>query len=446
MSAATPSWIKHFIGYDDSFGNGTKFTDLNFDDQLMILEKLDISSLLSMAEINKDYQQVAGEVFRRKFGQDSVHIRTSPYEEDIVEFYKKIQIQNFDKVSKIFIHFGHYISKVDVHSIKSVEKSAFQRIFHSTDEHEYDIKDVLKLLSNYSDDLKDLTLSHCDLTPLKYVNRPFYNVENLTLNSYVLNGFDGLNSETLSFQELFPNLRRLYVNSVYLYETSSLLVPFKQLEEIRVKLLDQKCYREIYNFILKNPQLRSFSFFDGSIDLIKVLSINSPNLENLDVLFDSNEYLRYGDEAVHFKRVKRLTIHSQVQPKFIAEFPQNIYFEELEELDLEVNGRTDVSNEWMEFIRRNTHLEKLKLSFWHMNETQLMLLAGHVPNLTEADLILDKGVTAEKIFSFLKECNKLKIIKLEPRSAQVVANLRIQIENEWKIFEMEHSYTLIKQT
>lgn len=54
-----------------------KLEDINTDCQLLILEKLDLPSLVKMAELNKKYSILAADVFKRKFGKLILNLKLS---------------------------------------------------------------------------------------------------------------------------------------------------------------------------------------------------------------------------------------------------------------------------------------------------------------------------------------------------------------------------------
>lgn len=60
--------FKSKINDDPVLDDKMKLEDINADCQLLILEMLDLTSLVKMAEMNKKYSVLAADVFKRKFG------------------------------------------------------------------------------------------------------------------------------------------------------------------------------------------------------------------------------------------------------------------------------------------------------------------------------------------------------------------------------------------
>lgn len=431
--------MKRMIGYDNS--NKTKITDLNVDCLLMIFDCLDVSNLLAIAETNEPFRLLATDVYKRKYSQKSVDITQHSYKEDIIEYSDSFNIEKFDQISKLFQFFGHLITKVEIHGIRTEIKTGLRHIFDRTIEH--GIKDILKLVNNRTVDLKELILSGREHDPFKYVDKPFSNVETLSLFEIKYNTLSG---EHLKFNELFPNVRRLNVNTVYVNEINSLIVPFKQLEHLSINSYEIIAIGEL---IKKNSQIRNFTFCHGSIDLMRILCNDLPNLEYLEINFVFPINLMYNGNLIKFETVKHLKINSKLEAEHTVDFPKNIFFEQLEVLDLQLRVGAHFPDEWIEFIGRNVHLKKLKLDVWYMFDEHFTSLIGNLPNLVEAFFVLDKRVTAETIITFLDANEILKKLELLSISKNIFQKLKIQIEHEWKLTEEkqegEYKHILIER-
>lgn len=102
--------------YINDFGsqeNEPKFTELNMDSQLEILQLADLPSLLSIAEVNEQIGKLVAEIYQEKYASKTVGIAEhNRKNQDVIVHLDSIQIDKFDVISKFFKNFGHLIAKV----------------------------------------------------------------------------------------------------------------------------------------------------------------------------------------------------------------------------------------------------------------------------------------------------------------------------------------------
>lgn len=407
----------------------------------MIFEHLDLSSLLALSQVNGAFHILTADVYRRKFSHRTIVISKYLYEmnTDITEYSDYTpHIEKFEVAAKLFKYFGSEVTKVELYNVVGyMENSLTGLVKHifSNRKIPNGIKEVVKLININSSGLKDLKLICNDVNPLKYVNLPFVNVEHLTLNGK----FKRLRSQHLKFNEMFPKLRRLYLDSVRLLDPKSLTVSFQHLEHLRVDLsIHGSTEADMEIFIEKNPQIRSISIYCGSMIFIRFLSKHLPNLEYLHISSIKGYRSAYED-VIHFKNVKNLKINSNR-----LEIPRYITFDQLEELELIGSSRIRLPVVWIEFIGRNVNLQKLKL-IWKMSNDQLRSFKDNVPNLIDAFLELEEDVQAETIATFLDGQHKMQIFSFIYLPESTLATLRTQIENEWKLSRLETLHNLIER-
>lgn len=433
------NWINRLLGpskcendYNLLHENKTKLTDLDEDSLLLIFERLDLSSLLAISQLNDLFRAIAADVYRRKFDHKILRL-TEQFITPKLGIYvndrsNTIEIEEYDVILELFKSFGTVISNVEIQTSQNNRE---------INKH---IKSIVKHISENSAGLKEFSLSCHDAYPLEIVNLPFTNVEHLSLNGH----HKKLGSKTLHFNDMFPKLRRLNLERARIIHRESIAVPFKYLEHLQLNLMNYYDNSEEYieQLIKMNLQIRSLSIFQISLKFLQFLSINSPNLEYLEFTSSKSvQHLEFAGE-INFKSVKYLEVRSSCR-----EFPRNVTFEQLQKLDLLDMDFNDLPYDWIKFIGKNIHLKRVNVPYWTISDAQLKSLTENVPNLVDASFALRPEVETETIVAFLKENKNLKRLELTyPIDADTIEEeikkIKSQIENEWILTETNGSFSI----
>lgn len=146
--------------------------DVNDDCQLIILDKLGVRALVSMAESNTRFLHLAKEIFRCKYSKRTFKI-TNTFETDQDEVYETstiVRIVHFEMAQKILKYFGHLIENLDVTYWLTRDKGKKSN-------------EISELINLYcSESLIDLVVfKDLRLKFFENMERPFKKVENLKL-------------------------------------------------------------------------------------------------------------------------------------------------------------------------------------------------------------------------------------------------------------------------
>lgn len=441
--------------------NQPEFSDLAMEDQLDILKNSTIGDLLELADANKDDEEVLKllvDTYKQKFNGISTKIYKSQWNNNIYLNHKSFTVHKFDEIFKLFTYFGNHISKVvmslfDENQNILVQGYKYIRKIKSPDD---EAKEMFKLMNKVlGKTLLDLKITENYTKPFQYVFHPFENVENFTLDSSdwkeAQSEIGSLKSDSLGLNEILPKLKRLNINQ-FTVEDDSLAVPFKELEDLKVRLTYPKAKEAngIDKLIENNQQLKNVSIPLGSISLLKSVAKLS-QLENLDIVI---KYLTdFNNEQLNFGSVKRLKVEGNLN---MIGFANNANFDQLEELEIIFDrnylikrardGRLLVTpNEWIKFIQKNTQLKQLHLDFEQMYELQIVPLTGLFPNLVDASFTTNTVISSEAIVGFIKGSGKLNSLiirtsliqfgSVAERKEQKEAfqDLKQQIGSEWNI-------------
>lgn len=408
----------------DSWANKTKLTDLNDDCLLLILEELNLSSLLSLSQISKGFCTMAAYVYQQKFDHKILRINqlTTNQKVDILEneIFGCIEVEEIDVIRKLFKSFGTVISNVEITIYKNDRKI------------EKNTKDIINFISKNSLGLKDLTLLVYDEYPFQSVNHAFTNVENLTL----VGPYSNLASKTLQLNEMFPNLRRLDIENARIINQKCIKLPFNYLKHLQLNLLyfNESNVKQIINM---NQEIQSLTVYQISMEFLQFLSINLPNLEYLE--FTSSRYPSYNGK-IHFENVKYLKIWSTIE-----EFVRNVSFTKLLKLNLCDHDYNDFPYAWIDFIGRNDQLKSVKVHTWALNDNQVKSLK--VPSLVNAFFALKPDVETNTIIEFFKKNQNLKKFGINYVDYDDIIDVKMellksQIENEWTFTETRGWYLL----
>lgn len=395
--------------------NGTKLTDLNVDCQLHILKELDFISLVNVAEVDEAYSALAADVFKRKFAHKIIELRETSSKNEVVELHDVIKIEKFNMISKVFNHFGHFISKV--------------KLIYGRDQ-KYQSKLVFELVSHHSDNFIKFHIECYNEFLLQNVQKPFYNAENVSFAGE----FYELGSESMKLNEMFPKMRQLSLGYLHVTDPTSIHLHFPYLEHLSVSFIRTKqpfTDTDIKCLINKNPQIQSLSIYHGSMEFFKFVSENMPNLNALYLPWKFSDYLNDRDRPIHFKTVKKLSIKYTIN-----RFPRNVTFDKLQEMEFICNP--DFPDVWINFIEKNTHLTRLNITNGEIYKIDLEKITSILPDLVEVSFICGLDIDIESIVKFLNLNTKLKKLNLkcdsnwlfrEPRSKD------IQTQIGWKVIQ-----------
>lgn len=385
-----------------------KFMDLNLDCQMLIMEQVDIFSLISLFETNKHFHALAIDIFQRKFSKKTLKYvtsfggvteidRSTPASLNSI-FTRRfgvlspddsiITINHFETFLKALKYFGHMIS-------------ALKFKMSQYDPNRNEMKEIIK--DHDWSTLIRLEIDSDDEQLFNYFTKPFANVEHLSLAGH----FDRLNNSAFSLNELFPAIRSLSFGDIEVTNPNSIACEFQHLKDLQLIIDDHEDLEripevEFQNLIKKNAQIESMQIDHGDIQFLKFVSDELKNLEILTLLW-YNEYYPNGITNVHFENVKKFTIYNYS--------PNYITFRNL--VELETNLDPLYLPKWNEYVRANHNLQKLLWTGLYMRRDEFMNLVSENSNLVEIYVVCQADVDYVAIVDMLNKCNKLEKLHLD---------------------------------
>lgn len=402
--------------------NRTNFLELNDDCKLLILEELDIASLIEMAEINQNIGSLSADVYRRKFSHKGIEIREPFWLDDSISENENgmIQLRDMDIITRVFRLFGQSIVKLKIQFWKN---------------HLEQVRQTIALASQYCDSLIHFELKSFDEDVLKNVTKPFVKVETVSFDGQ----FSRLASDTLSLNEMFPNMRNLLLQRAHIDDKKSVILSFPHLRHLQLDFLELYAFtnEQILNLTRLNPHIRSVNLQKVSMTFIKLLSESLPNLESLELVDITNWPF---SEDIHFQSIDRLRIASGY-----SRFATSVTIDRLQEIVLDWCSFPDG---WMQFIQKHPTLTEISIFGDEMSDTDLSSLIGNVPNLVEAGFTVKQNFTPSTIIRFVKSSTNLKRLILSFHKVldnSTFEKIEKGIKDEWTVTNALRNYFFVKK-
>lgn len=368
-----------------------KFMELNMDVQLAILEKMYLKDLLSIAQTNQYLLSLSKLVFRQRFLHNRLHIfdpRNTTCNERLDG--GQMFMMNYETISKMLKYFGALTSHLKVEFTWNPARSmntVMSEIFNS----------VINLVNLHcSESLVEFHIASVYESFFSEISKPFKRVEKVTLQGL----FNELNSPNLTFTQLFPAMRSLNLRECpEVLNKSFLDQNFPNLEHIAISMWydpSHITHADVVKIMENNPQIRSVVLHSCNRNFLKIMSDLLPNLEQLEMENYSTRNEVEAPDQINFKNVKVFKLYSTY-----GWVPQNIVFENLVELHMEVFPKC---TEWRSnILRESKSLKKLHLV---SDCVDYKSIVGFIPaesNLEEISLSFCGDVDGISIAKFVRQ-------------------------------------------
>lgn len=393
----------------------TNFLDLVVDIQIMIVDQLDLSSLLSLAETNQHLASIVETPVRRILRQKKLFI-ANPFVHDAVN---SIDIQN----DAGFIRTQHFETAVRLlkHSAHSIQSIAV----HNNLYNDVQTREIYRLLNlHHSETLTEIQLRNAEKTLFGEFKKAFSHVKDVDI--------DGNFNNNRSLAQVFPNLQRITMifHVQKITNTSAFDIHFSHLEYLRINMLPYQTPEHFTEevatkLIQKNPQIRDLVLVQLSSKLLKIVATALPNLINLIIdNYDERDFL---GESIHFASLKRLRIKESS-----VSFPSLITFDNLDEFATDQQPRTCLK--WLEFVENYTKLKRLRLKYFVENETIERITSARL-SLEEIELSLLNEDEIQSVIQLIESGEKLKKVLLRMPWDSDFDVLHNRLNGEWMIHE-----------
>lgn len=340
--------------------------DLSVECQLLILEKLDVPTLISLTETNKHFFYLVENVLKHRFVNNMIIFET-PHTFIDNSTGSINRIQSLQTAKKLLEHFGHLLRNLQV--------------------------------SRYPN------INSFDFFPNEFT-KPLENVESISLHGQ----FTRFSNEKLSFHEIFPAMRNLSVSRVNVRDMSWVDHNYPSLEHLSLHIWYEYSEPGYFNPLIverllqNNPQIRSLILENASRKMLSCVADKLLNLDILELRVFNNFELDGAPITLHFDNLKVLKMH-----RCIKSIPIDVTFSSLEEF--QTDGYPRKCKKWIEFIERSENLKKLRIT-QPIDNTDVSQLSTSHSNIFEVYLMCGEDVKADTIIKFIKNGKQLRKIQL----------------------------------
>lgn len=401
----------------------TQFNDLNSDVLYFIFYRLELTTLLKLAQVNSRSLDIAREVARRKYRHSKLKIlfdssRTQTCHEsgnDVITIY------DLNLALDLLKNFGDCIQSLE-----------FYR--GCDDISDTDIDTFFESLNNYcSKSLIQLGIEFLQVDLFEKFTKPFEALKELTIYSRL----DKFN-ETRPLNTLFPNLRKWDLFAVKVVNYTFHNSKFEHLEHLSITGDDQKYNRNIHfakEMIRLHPTIRSVDIRIDDPTLVSFISQQQPNIENLTIL-------RLGDDIVRLPSLKNLNFINSDENNF--NLIEKLRMPRLESLNTYIN-LADTAR-WTQFFNNHTQLRSLKI----MQTFSINNPFGVLQNVDQITASLthltymsfDVQVESESLVRFIENHKKLNVCQLS--GIQLFSDgdkqmIRERLRKEW-VLDFDEPY------
>lgn len=378
----------------------------NLDCQLLILEGLDLMSLVNTAQANRYLSNLASDVFSRKHGFKLIKIQAPTRTRRArIEEIDEIIIRDVELAVRILSVFGRFIKVI---------KIQFERFT-------FDEARVLLISINdfCSETLTQLGVSGFTRDLWAVMDNTFPNLEDIAFSKVLEHG------KGVNLNRIFPKMRTLVLLDTSIIKSNLLHRNFPHLEHLFVGLLTpQKNFNNETEMVIeKNPQIHHLSLRHYFRSFLETLKHRLQMIETLEILWPQDDY-NEGQE-IHLGSVKKLLIKTNS-----ITVPKQITFRQVE--DIECYCYPQLNNEFVDYLKLNHNLKKLNVTSETGNE-QLLQMAGAFPELEEASIICAQSVKAINVLQFIQKANKMNTLMLATNDKFLFKILFERLWDRWII-------------
>lgn len=393
------------------------------EDHLEKVEENIIVKLLKLSQKSDESHSEANEIYKSKYGNLTVAINDGSRKISEIEVINNRVTVGSDVLNEFLMGFG-----------QSIERLSIDFIYISAAKH----KEIAKWINTHcSEALVEIQVKYCTEGTFDEATKPFTKVENVDFNGIWMK----LHENALPFNALFPEMRVLNLSGYSGYPAYSAHIfenNYKNLVEVNI---DAEPTVDFSKFFENNSQIKRLKLVGCSMEQLKTVSNNLPNVERLEFYVPRNLEF-YQGANITFDNVKELTI-GDFNFKMRA---QKIFFKQLRRL--EIATKEKINSIWMNLIADNTGLETLIITHGDLTNATLTELSARVNGLIEADIRCDSSVDVETVNEFVQSNPQMKktILNFDNGSILFTNNLNKLMKNEWKVEAMDLNYSRIRIT
>lgn len=443
-----------------------KIVDVNNDCLEHVFNYLDLLDLINVADANSNLRRAAASVFSRKYACSKYPygnqlligfyglLDPCAFFRDLVTGYNipaPVTISNGvicllepAPVFRILRLFGEFFTRVEIHWDKDLLSSKNYAI----DLREKFLTRFLFYVNEFcSETLISFATNDVPAVTYSETMKPYKNVEVVSIETGPL----GFNAS--QFNDTFPKMRRLTLDSIELSYPNDFAIKFNQLEDLRVRLTEQfgnLTTTNVKEIIRLNPQLQSLmigGYFD--LELWDYANKQLKQLKVMMLMYNQDRIQMNPSYPIRFEQVETLEIFvrkSNVRP------PETfLKFKNLKELKIHAH----LEHSWIDFVFENPTIEKLSIitskltsDFPYPNtfDEDMMKILTNLPKLVELHME-NYPCSMRGVIRFLHESKTLRKFYTEVRfkkgddSEAQLAELHSTFAMEWYITIFKYTFS-----
>lgn len=385
--------------------------------QLEFPEELNITELLKLSLSNESCRLQANAQYKSKYGNLTVLVSDGMRENrDIIIDNNRICVGP-DILEDFLKAFG-----------PSIESFSIWYFFISGPKH----KEIGNWINTYlSETLLELEVKHYTTGGFDDMKKSFKKVERMTFDGF----WGDLSENTLSFNELFPEMRVLNLSTGYFSGGHLFGNHYPNLVELNTHVESSE---DLMKLLEKNSQLKKLRLVKTTMKLLHTVNDKLPNLLFLGFNMPQDLY-SYKGPNITFEHIRAAAVR---------DFSYNmrsskIAFKKLYQLELAIAGKLD--DKWIDFIGANKELKLLFISDGDLNNATLDKLSSKLNSLVEAEVRCDPSVSVKTIESFLQNnpLMKITILNFANGTLKFLNDFTDLLKSEWSVVSMNENMNRI---
>lgn len=353
---------------------------------LCILDHLEFSDLLTVAELNPRFKQLIEDHYVLPKYRINTKLIRFAHSENYLDA-EQITMSSTANIRRLLAHFGHLINRIE-----------FSGIFFTHSEVEVISQDIARYCSK---SLVEICLLDVGTYLLSDSTTTFDNMTTINLRLYQAN-----HNNKLQLQRICPKLAKLTLAVGNTFKLPIIDEPYPNLSHL--EFTEFSGFADdpyLGNLIRLNPKLQSLHLNRiPSIDLSQLFNDHLGHLQTLQVSYNPAgmiEWYAFHNESIHMKTVKHLIVDIQTDYPYIR-FPMT--FDHLEVLDI---GLTSFHSVPIGLIQQNPHLKAVSIPLKFVTNRQAILdVIYDCHELNEITTSWSVGISAE-IMRLLTELRSL---------------------------------------
>lgn len=376
-----------------------------------ILKNTDLKGLLKLAEVNKNFSDLAVAAFKRNYATQRIRIGLGDLR-NIDRF-----VYETDVILKTLKLFGSGISSMNLYC-NGLLDDRYSSV-------------VNRLVNNCScTALTDFGMYDCAGNVWQDMTQPFKSVHTFT---YAIRSGD-MGNDFKPFNELFPNLQALALQNFMARDGSHADCTFPFLKRLAMQRRNQfpEFGSSFEKVVRKNLQIQDFAAINLTPSFLKFVSQHLLSVENLQITM-----LSTGTEIIEFPNVKRF-----IGAHFAAE---KLQLPKLQDLRIQFNALNRDS--CIKFIQNHPNISRFYLTSGSELDNQAFAdITSNLVNVIVMFIDDASRITPQNIAKFMENNVKIQNLFLSYCVASAKNSLAERLKDKWIIIEYRNCLSFRRKT